>query len=356
VSEAPPLEVRFGGPDLPRRCLRDWLAERVRAVPAGGSIDWVTYYLRDRPLAAELVAARRRGVQVRLALEARPRTRRANRAAIDLLQGEAGLAAGLRLVDDGPLPGLGALRPRLHEKLYCFSHPEPVAIVGSFNPSGDEPEQAPDIVDEIRDQDRGHNVLVALRDPALVAGLVAHARRLHRGGHGALARFHPAANRTLRSANGATEVHFGPRALPHPLVRRLARCGAGARVRIAASHLSGPTARRALAGLARRGARVEIVAEWTERRVPPATERALAAAGIAIARLRDAEGLPMHCKFALIERGASEAEREVVFGSFNWTERSLRLNRELGVASREPALWRAFDARWRRLAAESLSL
>ena len=46
--------VHFGGPDRPVALLRDLLAERIARVPEGGSIDWVTYYFRDRPLAQKL--------------------------------------------------------------------------------------------------------------------------------------------------------------------------------------------------------------------------------------------------------------------------------------------------------------
>jgi hypothetical protein len=41
----------------------------------------------------------------------------------------------------------------------------------------------------------------------------------------------------------------------------------------------------------------------------------------------------------------------VAFGSFNWSEPSRRFNREIGVISRAPALWEAFQARWQALAA-----
>ena len=43
-------------------------------------------------------------------------------------------------------------RPRLHEKLYCFSHPSPVAFVGSFNLSSDSPEDEPEVIEIIGDQ------------------------------------------------------------------------------------------------------------------------------------------------------------------------------------------------------------
>ena len=153
-------------PDRPVGFLRDLLAQRVARVPTGGSIDWVTYYFRDRRLAAALVEARERGVDVRVTLDGHPRTPHANDAVIEML--EAGLGDGLRVVR-GRLDGtpLGKVaRPRLHEKLYCFSDPSPVAFVGSFNPSSDSPEAEPEVVEVIGDHDRAHNVLVELRDPS----------------------------------------------------------------------------------------------------------------------------------------------------------------------------------------------
>ena len=58
----------------------------------------------------------------------------------------------------------------------------------------------------------------------------------------------------------------------------------------------------------------------------------------------------MHDKFLLSE---APGQRSVVFGSFNWSEPSRRFNREIGVISREPALWEAFRARWEELAAHA---
>jgi len=153
-------QLHFGGPGYPNGRLRDLLTERVAQVPAGGAIDWVTYYFRDRRLAGELVAARHRGVDVRVTLDGRPRTRGANAAVIALL--EKGLGNSLRVVSaatDG-LPLGKVMRPRLHEKLYCFSHPQPTAWVGSFNPSGDQPELTPEVISQIGDHDRAFNLLV----------------------------------------------------------------------------------------------------------------------------------------------------------------------------------------------------
>jgi len=341
----PSSSVYFGGPDRAPGFLRDLLAERVAAVPEGGAIDWVTYYFRDRRLARDLIAARRRGVEVRVTLDGHPRTPHANDAVIALLAEELG--DGLRVVrhamDAAPWGKL--LRPRLHEKLYCFSHPEPAALLGSFNPSGDVPEQSPDVVREIGDHDRGHNVLVELRDPELAALLVAHARHLHASRHGVLDRFSPLANRAL--VREGIAIHFWPRVRPDPILRWLGRLGPGSRVRLAASHVSGPTSRRALLGLAARGVELAILTEASHRRVPPTMERRLAASGIPIRRVLHADGwIPMHNKFALVE--APEG-RSVIFGSFNWSEPSRRLNREVGVIARDPALFDAFAARWEEL-------
>lgn len=338
------VELHFGGPDLAPGRLRDLLAERVAAVPPGGRIDWVTYYFRDRRLAEDLVRAHARGVRVRLTLDGRPRCAAAN-AAVSSRLAQA-LGPGLR-VSASPLDRLvftRPWRPRLHEKLYCFSHPLPHALVGSFNPSGDEPEQEPAVRGEIGDQDRGHNLLAELRDPALALALARHAEQVHRAPHSALERFLPRQNRALRS--GDVSVHLRPRATRDPLLRLLDGCGPGARVRLTASHLSGRTGPAALLAAARRGARVEILAEATERRVPPRVEQTLAAGGVWIRRLREAGGVPMHLKLVLFE---SAGERCAAFGSFNWTENSLRLNREIVVLTREAAVFETLAQRFEQL-------
>ena len=54
----------------------------------------------------------------------------------------------------------------------------------------------------------------------------------------------------------------------------------------------------------------------------------------------------MHNKFALAE---TARERALLFGSFNWSEPSRRLNREIGVIARDDALFEAFAERWRIL-------
>ena len=330
--------------------MRDLLAEHIDAVPSGGAIDWVTYYFRDRRLAEGLVRARDRGVRVRVTLDGSPRTPRVNTRMIELL-GDT-LAGDLRVVrsiSDEWFWGK-RLRPRLHEKLYVFSGPEPIAFIGSFNPSGDEPELEPDIIREIGNQDRGHNLLVALRDPELVASLAEHARALHRNRHSVLDRFRPSASRVLQSEG--LNLHFLPRWGAHPVDVQLERCGAGNRVRIAASHLSGKTSVRVLKALAGRGTTIEILAGATTRRVPPGVEEELRTAGVSFERLVHSEGFPMHAKFALID---GRGDHCVVFGSFNWTQRSRHLNREIAAIATDSEFFDVFAERWNAIRRSSLA-
>jgi len=345
-TAAPFCEVYFGGPDVRACRLRNLLAERVAAVPAGGSIDWVTYYFRDQLLADELLKAHRRGVKVTVTLEKRPRTPHANEIVAGMLRAMGNGFRSLSL--SGGLAPLGSMwKPHIHEKLYCFSHPSPIAFIGSFNPSGDSPENDRAIIDEIGDQDRGHNVLVGITDSVLVGRLVAHARWFNRSRSLTLHRFSGIANRAVKGND--TLIHFWPRIRPHPVAQFFSRLGAGARIRIAASHIKGARVVKSIIGFAQNGAALEILAEPTLRRVPMAAERMLVQAGIPFRRVSHPARLPMHNKFVLAEKGS---QRWVVFGSFNWTMRSYWLNSEIGAISTNAKLFEAFAKRWEVLAAQ----
>jgi phosphatidylserine/phosphatidylglycerophosphate/cardiolipin synthase-like enzyme len=290
-----------------------------------------------------LLRAHRRGVKVTITLEGHPRTPDANAEVVAMLAGPEGLGKGFRTVSVAgvPTPSGKRLRPRLHEKLYCFSHPKPVAFIGSFNPSGDDPEERPDIIHEIGDQDRGHNVLVGLSDLSLVAGLVSHARWIKRARHDLFSRFFTNGKHTLRA--GKTEVHFLPRLRPHAVARFLDGFGEGSRIRIAASHLRGRSTVNVITGLARRGVFLKILAEPTLRRVPAKVEQHLTSAGIAFRRVSLPGNMPMHNKFVLAEKNS---QRWVVFGSYNWTTRSYWLNHEICAISADPELFNGFAQRW----------
>jgi phosphatidylserine/phosphatidylglycerophosphate/cardiolipin synthase-like enzyme len=351
LSTTSNFETHFGGPDQPAGRLRDLLAEQIEAVPAGGAIDWITYYFRDRRLAEQLLRAHRRNVNVTVTLEGNPHVPHANSAVVAMLSGAQGLGEGFRTVylpPRVPMPSRRMGNPNLHEKLYYFSHPKPVAFIGSFNPSGDDPEDRPDVIHEIGDHNRAHNVLVGISEPALVGGLVNHARWIHRARHGIFEPFVADGNRALRGAN--TEIHFLPRARSHAVACFLERFGDGARIRVAASHLNGMTSIKTMLRLTHRGASVQILAEPTLRRVPLKAEKRLAEAGIAIRRVTHPENLPMHNKFVLVEQNS---QRWVIFGSYNWSTLSFWINQEICAISSEPQLFEAFAERWEVLEAQN---
>ena len=124
----------------------------------------------------------------------------------------------------------------------------------------------------------------------------------------------------------------------------------GAHIRAAASHMKGNSIANALLGLSRSGAKLEIIASASERRVPTAIERKFYSSGIAFRRVGQKDGLPMHNKFVLVEKNG---QRWTVFGSFNWTTRSYWLNHEIGAISTNLRLWETFAERWEALEAKA---
>lgn len=334
TASRPSTEVYYGGPDQSPGALRNILKARVDAAPAGSEIIWATYYFRDHELAESLVAAHRRGVRVRISLEASPRSANANRAVVDLLRTELGKDLRLQRAWFG--------LAHLHTKIYAFSGPQPEALIGSFNPSGDETPD-PGILSEIGDQDRGQNLLVAFREPGIALSLQRQAKRIWKGK--GVSRFDSRMNRPRRFED--TRLYYFPRLRPDVVDRRIAKLGLGDRVQAAISHMDeGPFARQ-LAEAAERGAEVDLVVHDTTRRVPRGVVRELDRAGVNIQRYCNAQGLPMHAKFVLIDDGG---HRSAWFGSFNYTVTSRYLNQEVLARSTNAQVVNDLEARFRTLA------
>jgi phosphatidylserine/phosphatidylglycerophosphate/cardiolipin synthase-like enzyme len=342
----PRFRIFFGGPDCRPRTLRDMLDSHVSAVPPGGEIFWATYYFRDLALADALVQSRKRGVKVRLTLEANPRTARANLPVLEMLQGAANLDGDCRSLRHKWPDNLRWKKPRLHIKLYYFSHPEPHVLVGTFNPSGNSPED-PEIVAEIGDQDRGHNFLVEVSDSRLVLPLREHLVRLHEGHHGPWERLLPHNNRVLTA--GDSRIYLFPRLRRDVIRRKLLTLPAGTVLRMAISHLNDEAMGKTLLQLTKRGVEVEILAHDTERRVPVWMEDLLGGQ-LLFRRYRHSQGLPMHNKFILID---TKLSREVIFGSMNLSNNSLHANHEILVVSASTSLYDAFRERWEQMVEES---
>lgn len=327
--------IEFGGPDLAPRRLRDLLEAQVDATPSGASIDWATYYFRDLRLADALIRASDRGVRVRLALEAETRRAGANDEVIERLS-RHGLRGGLFLHHKWYWA-----RGKLHAKIYAFSEPD-FAWVGSFNPSGNEPEDAETIA-EIGDQDRGHNLLLAIRAPKLVHALRRHVVRLCAATP--LDRFRWSYNRV--AIEESRRLYFYPRLSTRIVEREIASLAGGARLTGAVSHLKPDSFSMAIERAARRGAAVRLLVHDTERRVPTALVATLAAAGVEIARYRHPAGLPMHAKFLLL---TGPRGRCAWLGSYNHNTRSRKRNHEVLLRTADPAevdrLQERFDAMW----------
>lgn len=323
--------VHFAGPGEPPGQLRDLLLTKIRSAPSGSSVSIATYYFVDRPLAQALTAASDRGVQVTLVLERNPRHSGGNDPIIALLKSH-GLRGGLTIRSS--LPAV------LHTKIYAFSGPRPVALVGSFNPSGG-PTAGAALLRDIGDHDRGHNLLVEITSPGLVQVLTRYVDELASGQAGS--RFSPTQNRVYRDRG--TQLYFYPRLLPNPLDAEARRLGPGDALWAAASHLDSsfvPPLRDA----ARRGARVSLIVHDSARRVSPDAVQALRRAGVSVRRYAHPGGLPMHAKFLLIERGQ---QRISYFGSFNLNRSSRYLNDELLVRSQDPRLFATLRQRFAQI-------
>ncbi len=335
-AERSGTEIHYGGPDRPAGALRDLLKARIEAAPPGSEITWATYYFRDQDLADSLVAAHRRGVRVRILLEGRPRRGRANEHVIETLQ--AGLGDNLRL-------HRSLFGAHLHAKIYAFSGPRPEVLIGSFNPSGDRTPN-PKLLADIGDQDRGQNLLVAFREPLVARALQRHAARMWKGKAGF--RFGKRENRAADFQ--AARLYYFPRLRPDVVERRIARLGKGDRVQAAISHMDdGPFARQ-LAQAAARGAEIDVVVHDASSRVPNGVVRGLDRAGVNIRRYCDPEGLPMHAKFVLIDRGGV---RSAWFGSLNYTVTSRLLNQEILARSTDAGVVDDLEGRFRLIAEDA---
>lgn len=338
--ELPLGRIEFGGPDLPPRRLRDLLQHYIDQSPPGSRIDWATYYFRDRALAEALMRASDRGVEVHLVMEGDPRRKGANDTVTSMLSAH-GLNGGFHLYRSRSKP-FG----RLHSKIYAFSHPD-VAWIGSFNPSGDEPEDA-DVIAEIGDQDRGHNLLLAIERPKLTKALRDEVGRLIDP---------PAARKWLPSNNwavrdGDTRLYFFPRALSLVAEPPIALLNRGDRLRGAISHLKKSPLSRVLYFAAKRGGQIDLLVHDTERRVPTHLVDRLEEAGVKIRRVAHPDGLPMHAKFLLIERGGRTT---AWLGSYNFNEKSRLRNAEVLLRTSDKAIVEALSRRFDQIAAMARS-
>ncbi len=313
--------ILFGGPDRPHRFLRNVLEQLVEQARPGSRIDWSTYYFRDLALASALMRAADRGVRVRLVLEGQARRRGANDAVIELLAAH-GLGGGFKVRQRQG--GLG----QLHTKAYLFSDPD-LALVGSFNPSGNQPEDQ-DVVAEIGDQDRGYNLLFCVRQPDFVVALRKHVDQLGEKDAKLWDRLRPHFNRALGS--GSTRAFLYPRLRTRLVESEIQALGRSASVLAAVSHMKKGSFINALRRARRNGAGVSLLVHATERRVPGGLIEQLNKEGIITTRIGNTHDIPMHNKFVILQQGE---KRHAWLGSYNYNSKSRWLNDELLVRTED---------------------
>lgn len=329
--------IEYGGPDLAPRRLRNLLQQYVDQSPPSSRIDWVTYYFRDRELAQALMRASDRGVKVRLVLEPHPRRAGANDSVIAMLK-DHGLGGGFHLRSSIAPSGK---RGHLHAKIYAFSKP-PIAWIGSFNPSGNEPENA-DVIAEIGDQDRGHNLLLGIERPKLIKALLRFIDRLIDPPRIPL-KWRPSAYLPLIA--GDSRLYFYPRCTTLAVEPCIARLGKGCSVRAAISHLKKGPLTKALIKAAGQGADIRLLVHDTLRRVSPKAFDQLESVGINIDRVVDENDLPMHAKFILLtDHGRTTAW----LGSYNFNDKSRLLNAELLLATTDQSVIESLSSRFEQI-------
>ena len=329
----------FGGPDKAPYHLRDVLGEWIDAQPKGGSIHFALYYFRDPILADKLIAAHKRGVTVNLVIEESPRQKEANDDIISNLQ-EAGLTERMHLIDSRK----SKLTGRFHAKIYAFSHPEPSAMIGSFNPSGNN-KTDDHLIAKIGDQDRGHNLLYQIYDPTLVEGLFRYVDSLNQN-NGVSPELSPAEN-IIRSDTAS--IFIFPRTDKNIGVEEISNASKDAKIIGAISHMKKHPMIKAFKRAARRGADVTLIVHETSRRVPTYVTLNLRFAGVNIQRYKRGETYPMHAKFLLLE---DKGVKTSWLGSINWNKSSQNKNAEILLQSNDAALFDALSARFGIIASE----
>ena len=341
--------VNFGGPDLTSNNLRDILLQSIDAIPEGGNIDWMCYYLNDASILQALVKASLRGVAISLFIDASPRLPSINTFSIHYLRKHAPEKINVIAAHKKPLwehMGLN-WHPHFHTKLYYFSHPTPQVYIGSYNPTAGANELSEEFIEEIGDHSISHNVLVNVKDGSTVALLREYISNMKKRSFRSLARVIPWHNRT--HCTKEWKINFLPVIGAHP-IQKLLTTNEEANIKCAISHLKGPGIERLLAAALRTGKHLEILLDATERRVPRKILSFLDQNNIQYHQPKLPVNCLMHNKYILYK---SDIESKVTFGSFNWSARSRYLNHEIIVTSNNRETVAAFDTRWNQVIASN---
>lgn len=303
----------------PHRITRQ-LVRLIANVPSGESIEVMTYFLGSRDLTDELVAAVRRGVEVRAVFEGhtRPdhRESMALRRALDRNRDDR---SWVRFAEGSTRARGGAM----HQKTWRFSRvgdAEHVTVTGSYN-AGDEADR------------RAYSLMWQWVDrdvyESFASVWAAQVRQVDQ-------------RRPLRTRTDPDwEAYFSPTTVRSPsgdpVMRRLARIPANPRTAIRIAMYSMWDARAdwiavRLAAMARRGARIQLIAGPT---VSPEVRAALRDGGVAVHPGCFADGTYTHSKdMSASYVTGGRRQHWTWVGSDNWTSEGMSSDEAvLGIRS-----------------------
>ncbi len=338
--------VLFGGPDKPKNILRDALLKKINAVPSLGKICWVCYYFNEPKLFEALISASRRGVSVELVIDANPRSPEINSACISLFQNQPNVK--LVLAKSKPLWEYFTINwhAHLHSKLYYFSHPTPHILAGSYNPTTDTSDISEHLIHKIGDHSTSHNVLVTLEDKHLLTKLLTYINQIQSDHARRWVRFSRLNNRSIDHSSWS--INFLPRFTSHPVSSLLASKDNNAKILCAISHLKGPNIIQPLIKASQSGKQIELILDATQRRVAPKLLTQCEKYHIKYTQLKANDDALMHNKFIIYKSDTVDC---VLFGSFNWSQRSWWLNHEVIITSFDPHIVSSFETRWQQMLA-----
>ena len=333
-------DIYFGGPDLKKNALRNVLLESIQAVPAGGEITWMCYYLNEQSILNALINAAKNGVNITILIDKNPRTPDVNKESLSQLKkiNEIKLIA-LQKKPFWEYFGIN-WHPHFHSKYYYFSHPAPHVYIGSYNPTAGINELGSEIINVIGDHSISHNLLVKINDISLVNQLQAHIYSLKKHITRYFARLLPSQNKAYKNENW--EIDFLPRISRHPIISLMYKKDEHAKLKCAISHLKGPGIKKALL-YALRNKSVEILYEPSQRRVSNDYIKFLQNNGAIVHQPKLPDHCLMHNKFILYE---TQQDKKVFFGSYNLSARSRLLNHEIIASINDSEVFRVFNLRW----------
>lgn len=327
----------------PDTAVEDLLLALIRRAVPGSRIRVAVYHFTRGRVSEALVAAFRRGVDVRVLLDGGVRAVLDDPDAAEITEAPTLiLGLGRSRVTLCRAPGGACLGTNImHHKTFLFSDvgggSRNVVVQASHNLT--------------TTQTHLHNNAVVVRgDSALFA---AYERTFEQQRRDVVQENYYRAS----AGNFRTRAYFFPRAAGDTAVAAIdsVSCEGGGRIRVAMAFFTNARLEvaRALARRRREGCGVEVVVGDSGIRVGRQVLAALRDAGVRVTRYPTRSGgWGLHSKYLIIDAryGGSSARRRLVFtGSHNWTRGALRDNDETMLRVEDDGVFNAFMADWARL-------